>query len=244
MKYKEQDYIVRQDFDVDSLNYEKVKNHISGLEIFAQTTKKCFFIFDYCQHNYFCLKSYNEYFNDYSENIKEPYLFFNNKIHPDDVDFVYQIHQRAFSYVFSLAQNERNGLQLFYNCRFLNKFKKYEMTNINIKLLENDSLGNIWLVLFVIDKSISTNFIIPYIETFSGEIRQYTLNQDLLKKLTDTEKEIVFMMFGDISHKEIAKLMHKSINTIRTHIYSIFGKIVVIDKLDLQKKLLSKSQDI
>jgi len=240
MKFTEQDYIVKQNFDISSLDYKKIKLHIIGYENFANLTKNCFFIFDYYKHNYLCIKSFNEYFNEIPEKINEPYLFFNNKIHPDDLDFVYQIHLRTFRYVFSLAQNERKGLQMYYNCRYQNKFNEYEMTNINIKLLDTDSIGNIWLVLFVIEMSDSENYKIPYIETETGDIRQFTLNQTLLKKLTDAEKEIVFMMFGNISNKEIAQLMHKSFNTIRANIQNIYFKLEVTNRFEFQKKLLTQ----
>jgi len=236
----EQDYFVKQDFDVSSLDYEKAKLCITGYENFAEALNKCFFIFDYYKHNFFFIKSYNEYLKKIPTTIKEPYLFFNNNIHPEDLDFVYQINNRTFNYIFSLPYEQKQGLKLFFNCRFLNCYEQFEMTNITLKLIETDSKGNIWLVLFIIEKSDSENYAIPFVETKNREIRQFTLNQMLLKKLTDTEKEIVLYLFGNMTHKEISDLLRKSIKTVRFHIYNIKNKLEVKNMLDLQKKLLSK----
>jgi len=98
MKYKESDYVVKQDFEVSSLDYQKAEAHILGIEHFGHAAKKCFFIFDYYKHNYFHINTYNEYFNNIPKTITEPYLLFNNQIFDQDIDFVYEIHHRAFSY--------------------------------------------------------------------------------------------------------------------------------------------------
>ena len=102
MKLQEKDYIVNQNFDISSLDYEKAKQHIIGLKDVAFATKQCFFIFDYFKHNYFYINTNNEYFSKVPQIIKEPYLFFNEKIHPSDLIFVHQIHHRVFNFVFSL----------------------------------------------------------------------------------------------------------------------------------------------
>ena len=66
------------------------------------------------------------------------------------------------------------------------------MTDICLKLIETDTTGNIWLVLFVLEKSNTDSFIIPYIENKKGNIRQFTLNQNRISLLSKTEKEIIF----------------------------------------------------
>jgi len=240
MKFREQDYIVHQDFDVASLDYEKVNKYIIGLELFAQTSKKCFFIFDYYKHNYLYLKTYSEYFNDYSVDIEEPYLFFNKKLHPEDIDFVHEIHYRVFKYVFSLNIEERKNLQLFYNCRMKNKSELFVMTNVSLKIIELDSNGNIWLVLFVIEKSYSENYIIPFIENSTKDYRQFTFNQDILQNLSNIEKEVAMLLFTEIKIYEIAELMFKSPYTIKSHIQKLFKKAKAKNRLDFQRKLLCK----
>jgi len=120
-----------------------------------------------------------------------------------------------------------------------NVANEFCMTDITLKVLETDSKGCVWLVLFVIEKSLTENFGIPYIEMFlSKEIRQFTLNQLLLKTLTNMEKEVAFLLFGNNTQKEIADLMIKSVNTIKTHINSVYDKLGVENKFDFQKRLL------
>ena len=121
-----------------------------------------------------------------------------------------------------------------------NNSNKFPMTDIILKLIETDRNGCIWLVLFVLEKSKTDYFKIPYIETdFDKHRHQFELNQLLLKKLTATEKEIVSYLFDNIPNNEIADLSHRSYYTIRTHIKNIYNKIEVEDRLELQKKLLS-----
>ena len=240
MKYTEKDFTIIQDFDVLSLDYSKGNEHIVGINHLAFATRKCVFIFDYYKHNFFYIKTYNKYLNNIPEIVEKPYSLYNSNIHPEDLDYVYKIHHRAFSFVFSLSVEKRKDLLLHYNCRFKNNTGNYEMTDISIKLIETDSKGCIWLVLFVLDKSKNVYFEIPYIETATDNQRyQFDFNYNLLEKLTSTEKELLFMMFENISDKEIANFMKISYNTLRSHLRNIRKKTGFEDRFGLLKEILS-----
>lgn len=114
------------------------------------------------------------------------------------------------------------------------------MTNISLSIIDLDIKGNIWLVLFGIEKSKSANFTIPYIENFNGKIKQFTLNEEIFSKLTDIEKEIALLLFEEIRISEISKLKFKSPHTIKSHIQKIFKKAGAKNRLDFQRKILSK----
>ena len=90
MKYKNVDYIVNQSFDVNSLDYEKAKMYICGIEEVALTTGQSYIIFDYYKHNYFYISSGNSYFNKADQNIADSYIAFNNKFLFDDSVMDYQ----------------------------------------------------------------------------------------------------------------------------------------------------------
>lgn len=107
MKYKEEDYIVNQIFDLSSMDYERVKLYLPGLEHSAFSNKQCIFVFDYCKHNYFFIKSFNEYFTNIPDKIEEPYIFFSSKLHQEDVNLVYNIHHRAFNFIFGIEKSKR-----------------------------------------------------------------------------------------------------------------------------------------
>lgn len=240
MDYTENDFIVNQDFDISTLEYENLDIIIKAYDDFASTSKKCFFVFDYCKHDYVYIKSYNEYFTEIPEEIVEPYTFYNSMIHHKDLEFVHQIHHRVFDYVPTIKHELKKNLKLYYSCRFKNCNNEYVMSDISIKLLKTDISGNIWLALFVIEKSFSENYKIPYIENQFGDIRQFTLNQELLSKLTDAEKEILFLTFGNYNNNDIAVQLFKTYATVRSHLKSINKKFKTKDKLDLQRRLLMK----
>lgn len=239
MNIKEEDYIVNQPFDVESLDYEKAKLTISGITEVAFAQKMCFFVFDYFKHNYLFIKSFNEYFNDIPENIEEPYLFFNLKVHPEDRILIKQIHHRAFSFIFSQKLEKRKNAILRYSCRFQNKNKKYPMTDITLKMMETDRNGAVWLVLFLVEKSTSYFYSIPQIEIDNEETPYvFELNKGHLEKFTDQETLIAHKLFENVSHQEIAKQINRRVSTIRSHIYKLYIKTNAKNRLDFQKNML------
>lgn len=236
---KEQDFIVKQNFDIESLNYKIVKKKINGLIDLAYTKKLCFFIFDYYKHNYYYIKSFNEYFNKIPEKISKPYLFFNLKIHNEDRILVKQIHHRAFDFVFSFPSNNRKDLTLYYNCHMQNDKKKYQMTDVSLKVLGTDSNGSIWLVLFIIEKSTSNNYKIPYIEIPSNnKLEMFDLKKDLFDSFTPIEKEIAKLLFSNLTNNEISEKLNKSVNTIKSHLTNIYLKTETNTRIKFQKKML------
>lgn len=238
---KEQDFIVKQIFDTESLNYKIAKKKIDGLIDLAYTKKLCFFIFDYYKHDYYYIKSFNEYFNKIPDEISEPYLFFNLKIHEEDRILIKQIHHRAFDFVFSYPSNNRKDLTLYFSCRMQNDKKKHQMTDISLKVLETDTNGSIWLVLFIIEKSTSNNYKIPYIESSNtNKLEMFDLKIELFDRLTSTEKKIAKLLFSKMTNKEIADKLFKSVNTIKSHLKNIYLKTETNNRLEFQKKMLLK----
>jgi len=238
MTLREKDYIVTQNFDLGSLDYSKLDDYIVGLNAFAFTAKKCFFVFDFYRHNFLHIKSYNEYFTEIPPRITEPYLFFNKKLLAEDVEFLYQIHHRAFAYMKNYKASETKKTTLFYNLRMINCFGDYAMTNIHINVLETDRQGNIWLALYVVEKSESENFVIPQLTLPDNYRYVFELNKQILAQLTASERSIAKLFFGNTTQNEIAKITHKSIHTVKSHMSSIYTKLKVSNKFDLQKKLL------
>ena len=238
MKYKETDYHVKQDFDIESLDYSVAEKYKEFADIFSDTTDSCIFIFDYFKHNYFYIKSHNEYFCDIPEIIKQPYLFFNQKLHPEDVSFVYRIHHKAFSYVFESPQQARKGYKLKYNVRMIDNNNLYEMTDINLYLLETDKKGNIWLAMFVIRKSDKPFYSVPKITLPDQSFFYFNLNENLMTKLTPSEKTVAQMLMKNKSEKEVSVFLGKSLNTIKAHRKNIYIKARSHDKYTFQKKML------
>lgn len=58
-----------------------------------------------------------------------------------------------------------------------------------------------------------------------------------MSRLTDKEKEIVHRVIKGVSYKEIASELNISINTLKTHMKSVFSKYGVNSKIELNNKL-------
>ncbi len=242
MRLKEQDYIIEQDFDVASMDYSEVQDHLDKMRDLEMIVKECVFIFDYYKHDYLYIKSYNEYFNEIPKQIRNPHLLLNSQIHPKDVKFVKQIHHRAFQYIFTIDANKRKDIQLFFSCKMKTNTGQYQMTNISIKLLKADSKGNIWLLMYLLKKAFSPNYIIPYLEI--PEINDtiiYNFNNSF-HLFSDAEKELVNFLFGDKTSSEIAEVTNKSERTIYRSIRNMYNKMEVTERHDFQKSLLYVEQ--
>lgn len=66
-----------------------------------------------------------------------------------------------------------------------------------------------------------------YIPSEIAEILSEHTGQE---ELTPTEANVLRMIVGGMSNREIAFAMDNSENTIKTHIHNIFGKIGVSDR--------------
>jgi len=238
MKYKEEDYYVFQDFDIEGMDYKKPEQYIMGIDYVAKAENLCFFIFDYYKNNYFYIKSYNEYLNELSKINENPFLFFIQNFFSEDLEYSFKIHHRAFSYVLALENTGKKELKLYYNCRFKNNKNNYEMTDITLQLLETDQKGNIWLVLFTLKKSKTEFFSIPYITFVDEKIYEFDLNTNIFEQLTLKEKKIATLLCGIKSYNEICDDLQVKTSTLKSHINNIYKKINVDNRLDLQKLLL------
>jgi len=229
---------VHQNFDVASMNYSKILNLVGKIRDFELLVKECIFIFDYYKHNYFYINSYNEYFSQIPKQIRNPHLLFNSQLHADDRELVKQIHDRVFKYFFTIDIIKRKDILLYFNCRMKTNTGEYKMTNVSIKLLATDSRGNIWLVMYIIKKAHSSNYIIPYLKV--SEIKDklmYNFNNSY-HLFNDAEKEITNLLFGDKTNIEIVKITNKSLKTVKRHIANMYEKQGVTNKYGFQISLL------
>lgn len=223
----EKNYRIEQDFDVESLDYTKAKQYVDKMRHLEHTVRECTLIIDYYKHKYTYLKSYNEYFNNIPSRIRNPYVFYNQQLHPNfDVDFVWQLHHRAFQYVLTLPIKQRKGLFLNYQCRMKTNTDDYQMTEVNIRVLETDSKGSIWLVLFSIKKARNDSYTIPYIKIpdNTAVAEKYDLTPQIYELLSKTETNIVHTLFETTNNTEISNKTSKSLNTIKTHFNNIYLK--------------------
>lgn len=67
--------------------------------------------------------------------------------------------------------------------------------------------------------------------------RESPANKSEFQDLTNRENELLNLLAGGHSNKEIAERMHLSINTVRTHIYHIYEKLHVRNRVEALNKL-------
>ncbi len=75
-------------------------------------------------------------------------------------------------------------------------------------------------------------------ETNNTIDREILYKMDIISKLSDREKEVIYYYYNDKSGNEIAEILHVSPNTIRTHIRNAYKKLGISSKRQLKFKIV------
>lgn len=211
--------MLSQKFDRKYLDYDLVKQHI---EIFSKADglqNAAITIYDNYQFRHVYVSDYHRRL------IGDGDL----EIHPDDLSAVMK---NAIATVKHIFQGNRNATHIKtvreYRAKIRDRFRK---VTESIRVLETDCLGNIWLVLCILE--ISPNQLPPFsvnsqiVNTLTGEVFS-PLTEFYQKKsvLTARETEILGLIAQGRLSKEISEQLHISVhtvNTIRQHILEKFN---------------------
>jgi DNA-binding CsgD family transcriptional regulator len=242
MTYKNEDFVVNQDFDIKSIDYRKIKKYIPGISQFASLVKSSIIIFDYYKHNFYFISNDNQYFTEVEPKKYQKYSYkeYNNIIHPDDMVLLYKMHHRAFMFAFSQPIENRKNLALYYTIRLKNIYDEYVLTDVQIKILETDSKGNIWTVMFMLKESSLRYPQIPYVSFVNDSIKHHFTEEALINfKLTDNQIEILKMLSVNSTLNEICVKLNIPENTILSHLQIIYNKLGVTNSNEAVFKFLN-----
>lgn len=175
-----------------------------------------------------------------SNNIPELYGIENNRliidghipilemIHPDDVHYGLFVREKIYSLLSEFSFEEKKNYKIIHEMRIKNKRDEYIRIIEQEQVLELDKLGNVWLMLSMIDIDASHDSEITKSHLYNfktGEQIFVGLADTLEEPLTAKELEVLKFMKQGLLSKEIAHLLKISINTINTHRQNILQKL-------------------
>jgi DNA-binding CsgD family transcriptional regulator len=102
---------------------------------------------------------------------------------------------------------------LFYNIRLKTLSGKYELTDINIKIIETDLSGNICLVILELKKSNNRHPQIPYIKEIGKKNNYFYDNNEL--NLKNSQLELLQLLSSRKNNSEIADNLNISLSTLK-----------------------------
>jgi len=239
MKSKNNQYIINQQFDVLSLNYDNLKIDFDAIHYLSRAYDFNFFYYDFYKNNLYYINPQNNYFS-VSPKTENNLIFYFDTILDEEIKYVNNLHERAFKYISGLEYQKAKDVILNYKCHLKNKNENYEMYDVKLVFIEFDSCNKIWIVLFLFQISTINDFFIPYLLTSKNEKFTYNLNPEKLKLLTESEIKVAHLLWNNLSNKDISDTLLVSQDTIRYHIKNINRKIGVENRFDLQKTLIYK----
>lgn len=226
----------QQQFNPKLLDYTIVERHKQLLDQIDIIETCAYSIFDlYKKDHIYYSKNHTTLFGwDIAEAHDVGLDYTTMRIHPDDLQELAEAGNYFIKLSLQIPIADKKKFKLIQDYRFLNKNNQYIRIIEQRKLLELDSLGNIWLALCCMDISPDqdsqrlTSSRAINIET--GELFEFkktTVQKNEEQTLSKREKEILHWIAKGFASKQIADKLYISVNTVNTHRQRIIEKLNV-----------------
>ncbi|GEN71968.1 MULTISPECIES: response regulator transcription factor [Chryseobacterium] len=210
-------------------------DYLEPVKTFARITYKSIYIIDY-QKKTFEYVSDNPLFlcgHSPSEVQQLGYAFYFKHVKPDDLELLLKINEVGFNFYENIPVEERKQYIISYDFHLVKDNKKNILINHKLTPLFLTNEGKIWKAMCIV--SLSQNNKSGNIEILkdgSDEIWKFNLSQnEWVKsakiKLTDREKEILFLYAQGLTINEIAEKIYLTPDTVKFHRRKLFDKISV-----------------
>lgn len=216
-------YLTQFNFEEADLDYSKVSNHKSVLQILSDIGNSGTGIFDFYQRqvifyssNFGKLLGFRQV--DYKSIGQQ---FFAEKIHPDDALKCSLSGVSILKIMNNFSSNEKLNHKMVTEYRMLNAENRYVRLVEQYQVLELDPKGQIWLTLNIVDISPNQN----EMEESKSKLLNFRTGQIIAMEdapkvqyeLTDREKEILKLVKDGFLSKEISDKLSISVHTVNTH---------------------------
>ena len=226
------------EYNIESMDYSVLDKHISFIEsINIQNSPITIFDLYQKKHVYISADFSGLLGWDIDEAHKQGNDYMDSRLHPEDALVLTKAGTYFIKMGLELAKTEPEAVK---NYKFIadyrtkNKSGNYIRVIEQHKVLENDSNGNPWLSLSVMDLSPDTDIVSQsncrLLNTITGEIFEFPKDYpDYMAnpKLSGREKEILGLIAIGHASKEIADKLFISVNTVNTHRQRIIEKLDV-----------------
>lgn len=232
-----------QRFVEKDLDYTVLEKHIPYLEKISELSNCAIMIFDLFKKDHvFVSKNISVVLDLDTEKCKADISYIDKRIHRDDLYGLYEAGHYFLSFGFSLSPENRKNGKLVNEYRILNEKGKYIRILEEQMCLENDTHGNIWLALGIMnispDQTPGAPFISRLIDIGRGEIYKFPPT-DKEAMLTAREKEVLLLISKGLISKQIADKLYISVNTVNTHRQRILEKLQADNSIEAIKYALT-----
>lgn len=197
----------------------------------------------------FLLGQFKNIYNTFAaSNGDEALLYLNNIPYPELIlSGIDNDSKKCFNFINQIKQDSKYSsipfLFIGYDYsqkNILDSFQKGALDYIRTPFSINELIAKIdsWIVFNKIQKSVIqkeyNDKIKAFIEKDNHEENYNDMNELFLKyKISQREKEVIFLLLKGLQDKEISNLLQISITTIRTHIRHIYDKCSVNNRVEL-----------
>lgn len=218
-----------QRFDAAVLDYAVLDRHVRRLALLSQVANSGITVFDmYRRRHVYVSNNFPEFFRYDLEGIAaEDSAYFARRIHPDDL---YELHRNGIACLRFLLANPALAPDVkLVSCYRIDVGGRWTGVIEQFQVLEFDPLGNIWLVLSLLDvapdQDACSGVRSCLFNYRTGESLSFPSDDSPAARLSVREREILRMIGQGKLSKEIADELFISVHTVNTHRQRILEKL-------------------
>lgn len=219
--------------DVKEDDYRRFESTLKLLERLAVIENSTYSVLDMHRNTYLLKSSKFKRLLGYvnPEDIENDDIeLFHRIIHPDDLTFVIETENEAYTFYKNLPANEKKDYKLVYDFRVKNVTGSYMRFIHQFIVLEQDRAGKTWLALIVTDliseRATNDKPQRRMINIKTGKLYLFnnddSNNSDTL--LTKRETEILSLIAQGLDSRDISERLFISVNTVNNHRQNILSK--------------------
>jgi DNA-binding CsgD family transcriptional regulator len=226
-------FILTQEFDHDTLDYNYFEPHKSLLSELDQLGYQFHWMFDYAKLCFFYMTENTNVFpnREYAFVPGMGYQCLVDNSHPDDVLYMLNIQKAALDFLLKQKADKRLNYKFLYKMRVLTKSGDYIPFSFQIKATAFDDKGNLWLSIAQGAPSQTDRFFKPLIiSTISGDFAfvpdiKHSKMDYTMPKFTEREIQMINLLAKNKSIDEICSILQITTSTFKFHRKNFLKKL-------------------
>lgn len=221
-------------YNITDEEYKRIELFVNAAKAFARNTHQCVYIIDYFRKDFLYVSENIETLcGEPAEKVREfGYDLYLKHVPEKEVQMLLEINKAGFDKANTIPPSERTQYTISYDFHLING-KKKRLINHTLTPLIMTADGRIWMALCTISpstKSAPGNVVLKKADenwcyTYSLESHRWAVKEAVT--LTETEKDILRLSSQGYKMEEIAGLLCKSVDTIKTYKKRLFAKLEV-----------------
>lgn len=221
-------------YNISDEEYERVELLINAAKAFARATHQCVYIIDYFRKGFLYVSDNVEMLcGEPVEKVREfGYDLYLKHVPEEELQMLLEINREGFNMANAIELEEKVHYTISYDFHLVNG-KKKQLINHTLTPMMMTRDGRIWLALCTIAPSTKNkpgNVVLKkdgenWCYTYSLETHQWGREEAVT--LTETERDILRLSSQGYTMDEIATMLCKSIDTIKTYKKRLFAKLEV-----------------